>query len=72
MVEVFKTNVATVELANGLIQQLLQHWPEAIITFDLEDCDKVLRFEARDFDPGLICSLLHDAGSACDVMTIRN
>jgi hypothetical protein len=33
--------------------------------FDLEDCDNVLRIEARDISPGYIETLLNNAGFEC-------
>ncbi len=68
MVEVFKTDVTVADLANKLIFLLHQHWPEARISFDLEDCDKVLRIEAQDFDAAKVCSLLQTHGVRCEIM----
>ena len=68
MVEVFKTNVAEAEVACRLIALLQQHWPTAFITFDLEDCDKVLRFENLNIDAAKICELLIFKGFMCEIM----
>ena len=45
MIEVFKTNVPEVCVAQNIIALLLEHFPESKINFDLHDCDKILRFE---------------------------
>jgi len=46
LVEIFKTNVNNRQLANIIIADLNQLYPEYHINFDLEDCDKVLRIES--------------------------
>jgi hypothetical protein len=45
MVEVFKTTVQTCEDSKIVLQQLLDVFPNYLINFDLEDCDKILRVE---------------------------
>jgi len=44
-VEIFKTNVSNEQLANKIVSDLKQLYPDYRINFDLEDCDKVLRIE---------------------------
>ncbi len=46
-VEIFKTNVGNQQLANKIITDLNQLYPEYHINFDLEDCDKILRIESH-------------------------
>jgi len=67
MVEIFKTNVEEAQTAKKVIDLLLQHFPGSTVTFDLEDCDKVLRIvggccaeKAKDVlnSIGISCSLL--------------
>tara|TARA_Y100000815_G_scaffold223362_1_gene210368 strand:- start:492 stop:752 length:261 start_codon:yes stop_codon:yes gene_type:complete len=48
IVEVFKTNVGNQHLAEKIISELNQLYPEYRINFDLEDCDKVLRIESNN------------------------
>ncbi len=45
-VEIFKTNVTHNQLANKIVADFKQLYPEYRINFDLEDCDKVLRIES--------------------------
>ena len=45
MIEVFKTNVASMEEANRLAEKILLNIPNVKVNFDLEDCDKILRVE---------------------------
>ena len=46
IVEIFKTNVSDQQLANKIIMDLNQLFPDYNINFDLEDCDKVLRVKS--------------------------
>ena len=43
MIEVFKTNVASLSQATGLLQVFHQVFPHWRANFDLNDCDRVLR-----------------------------
>ncbi len=68
MVEVFKTNVAEVELSEHLIQQLTAHFPESLINFDIDDCDKILRVEAASVATEKIVQILNSNGYSCEVL----
>lgn len=46
-IEVFKTNVNDEITAFDIIKRLKQTFPDLKINFDLDDCDKILRVEAR-------------------------
>jgi hypothetical protein len=46
IVEVFKTNVKSTDVAQFAIQKLKELLPYAKINFDLDDCDHILRIEA--------------------------
>jgi len=48
IVEVFKTNVGNQHLAEKILSELNQLYPDYRINFDLEDCDKVLRIESQN------------------------
>ena len=65
MVEVFKTNVQEISQANRLLALLHQHFPGSKITFDLEDCDKILRVEGMDFVPVQVKQLVEAHGFFC-------
>lgn len=69
IVEVFKTNVAEVELSELLIQQLEDQFPDSLINFDMEDCDKILRVEASIVAPEKIIQILNSNGYSCEVLT---
>jgi hypothetical protein len=47
MVEVFRTNVTDTVLADKILLDLKQKFQFSMISFDLEDCDKILRLEAE-------------------------
>jgi hypothetical protein len=68
LVEVFRTNVEQPSAAAGLTLTLRRQLPKAMITFDLEDCDRVLRVEAAFFSIEEIKSVLHAAGFRCEPM----
>lgn len=64
-VEVFSTTVATPTQAAKLITRLRQLFPACRITFDLEDCDKVLRIAGYAVCPQAVAACLAQAGYAC-------
>ena len=68
IVEVFKTNVEEVELSELLIRQLEDQFPDSLINFDMEDCDKILRVEARTITPEKIIQILNSNGYSCEVL----
>jgi len=69
IVEVFKTNVEEVELSELLIRQLEDQFPDSLINFDMEDCDKILRVEARTITTEKIIQILNSNGYSCEVLT---
>jgi hypothetical protein len=68
IIEVFKTNVETASDANNIIQMLLQHFPASRINFDLQDCDKILRVEGKDFSSDKVIVLLKENGFHCVIL----
>lgn len=68
MVEVFKTNVEQVEHATTLEGKLSLLFPATNVNFDLDDCDKVLRVEGKNFTSGRIIELLKSNGYDCQIM----
>ncbi|MBO9619758.1 MAG: hypothetical protein J7539_12070 [Niabella sp.] len=45
MVEVCKTNVQGYHDSMAMLSILKQKFPELVMNFDLEDCDRILRIE---------------------------
>lgn len=67
-VEVFRTNVQDAVEAKQLVELLLQFYPECIISFDLDDCDKVLRMEGQGVEAAKVLLLLEKCGYAGSVL----
>lgn len=68
MVEVFKTNVEQPEQSQMLIHRIRSHIPEGKINFDLEDCDKILRVEAKSISVQIILKLLKQHGFYAELL----
>lgn len=66
-IEVFRTNVATRRKAAALLRNLQACFPTYRITFDLTDCDRVLRVESPEGlpDARAVAALLQAHGCAC-------
>ncbi len=69
MVEVFKTNVQEAEQSKMIVGKLLEYFPNSIINFDLEDCDKILRVEGKQICVKTIIEILNIHGLQCEVLT---
>ena len=67
-VEVFKTTVATPAQARLLEAQLQGLFPTCRITFDLEDCDNILRIAGAPNCPKQAVACLRAAGYDCTVL----
>lgn len=69
MVEVFKTNVTSPAQAEILLVHIHRKLPGCQANFDLADCDRILRIEARGFiDPSTVLALLNELGFAAEVL----
>ncbi len=68
MIEVFKTDVQETEQSKMIVKELLEHFPNGIINFDLEDCDKILRIHASSISNHKIIALLNSYGYQCEVL----
>ena len=69
MVEVFKTNVLHRERAEQLASILRSQFSFSKISFDLEDCDKILRVEGKQICVETIIEILSMHGLECEVLT---
>lgn len=67
-VEIFKTNIQDRESAAGIRRELLLLFPQALVNFDLEDCDRILRIEGRDFCIEVVVSALTRNGFLCELL----
>lgn len=70
MVEVFRTNVKDRDHANSLIDQIHKVFIGCKASFDLEDCDKILRVESliEYVDACSVINLLNRFGCRADVL----
>ena len=68
MVEVFKTNVADHNMAHEIAMQLRSHASVADVSFDLDDCDRILRVKGQGIDPESIAREVIRMGYSCEVL----
>lgn len=70
IVEVFRTNVATPLEASALIDLVQHTFPRYMATFDLEDCDRILRIATTDqpIRTAALISLLKNAGVHIEIL----
>jgi len=70
MVEVFKTNVQARRHARRLLTRIHATFQEYRASFDLEDCDRILRVECRGglISPACLIQLLREAGFHAEVL----
>lgn len=68
MIEVFKTDVQKPRDASRVKKILQQGFPGCQVSFDLEDCDKVLRMAGGSIEHERVIGLLRLAGFACQVL----
>lgn len=68
MVEVFKTNITNHVAAYALRMELLLHFPHYSVSFDLEDCDRILRLKGDGISANDIIGFLADRGHECEVL----
>lgn len=65
MIEIFKTNVQKKSETNHIIAIIKKQFPDYVINFDLEDCDRILRVEAAKLEPRDIINYLNCLGYIC-------
>lgn len=68
MIEVFKTNVQEAAQSEMMVGRLLEHFPDSVINFDLEDCDKILRIHAAVISNHKIIEVLNSHGFHCEAL----
>jgi hypothetical protein len=68
MVEIFRTNITDGMQANLLLRLLKEQWPQYEASFDLEDCDRILRIESDVVDLAQITSMMQLQGYVCEVL----
>jgi len=68
MIEVFKTNIETVDESNLVLGILTNNFPELRINFDLDDFDKILRVEGNNLIIVQIIPIIRENGFYCEVL----
>lgn len=68
MIEVFKTDIKNNEQAAMVRGLLTVHFGYTAVSFDLEDCDNILRIEASNVETNLIIEALSDLKIGCHVL----
>jgi hypothetical protein len=68
MIEVFKTDIHEAEVAEKFRKLLNKQFPEYLINFDLEDCDKILRIEGPVVYVNNVISLADANGLTFEVL----
>lgn len=66
MVYVFKTSVGSKSEILKLKPQLNRMVPEIKWSFDLEDCDNILRIDSQQIKPAEVIDLLKDYQFECE------
>lgn len=68
IVAVFKTNIGNNNEAEAVLSNLRHMFPDSKVSIDLNDCDKVLRFEIPVTGIGLVMSVVKKSGFHCEVL----
>ena len=68
MIEIFKTNLQCPDLAKIMVSELKSLLPGAKVSFDLEDCDRILRVESEKMSVGLVIEKLNEKGIYSEVL----
>lgn len=62
---VYKTNINSQEVACDLANDLKSKFAFTSVSFDLEDCDKVLRVMGLEVNTGSIIAFMNKKGYSC-------
>ncbi|PWG81556.1 hypothetical protein DDR33_06925 [Pararcticibacter amylolyticus] len=68
IVAVFKTNIGNNNEAEAVLSNLRHMFPDSKVSIDLNDCDKVLRFEIPVTGIGQVMSVVKKSGFNCEVL----
>lgn len=59
MIEIFKSNIKKKKQAKEFKKECLNKYPNYLIAFDLEDCDKIIRIEGATLNIKDIMNIAH-------------
>ncbi len=68
MIEIFKTSINEEAMAYYIQWRLLQSQHINRVSFDLEDCDRIMKVEAEKDCSDDIVNLLNQLGFSCNVL----
>lgn len=68
MVDVFKTNIQNIQLADFIVDELEKHFPNSAINFDLSDCDNILRIEHQEEVIDSVFLVFEKLGHFCELL----
>lgn len=68
MIEIFRTNVNQEKEAKKILDLLSKKFPDLVMNFDLEDCDKILRVCGCNFTNDEIAEQLQHIGYVCELL----
>jgi hypothetical protein len=70
MVEVFKTNVTSIQQSQTLVTIIREHFDGYKVNFDLDDCDRILRIEATGaVEAESVIGLLKDMNVVAEILS---
>jgi hypothetical protein len=69
MIEIFKTDVKGIKRSKLIISELKSQAPDCCISFDLGDCDRILRVEGDRFAVDSIILFLQNNGHHCEILS---
>lgn len=61
LIEVYSTNIYCTRQAEQLEASIISEFPHVKVSYDLQDCDKILKVSG-DFDPSAIVEIAKHAG----------
>jgi hypothetical protein len=65
MVEIFKTDIQSEQVAAEILNSLQSAFPNYKMNFDLDDSDKILRIESTTIDVEAVKVVLHEISVEC-------
>jgi len=68
MIGIFKTNIATHEDRQNILQAIMNRFEVGQCNVDLEDCDKVLRITEMRAEENDVIDFVKRQGFDCDVL----
>lgn len=69
MIEVFKTNVDSPHKASELSEALTHRFVFSRVSFDLDDCDRILRIAGDAINAGSVIAFVNQRGFECALLS---